>query len=133
MCSTTTPTTKTARGASGMESKQLQQNATTGGDSDEEQQRQQQQQQQQSPTASKDIELAVPLLIEKKKGDDDADDDDDDDTPDGSTSPSNKHDTGSLEWVIRNTKKNAKVLSACSFYSFCSVSMVLVNKSLASR
>jgi hypothetical protein len=25
------------------------------------------------------------------------------------------------------------VLSACSFYSFCSVSMVLVNKSLASR
>jgi hypothetical protein len=36
-------------------------------------------------------------------------------------------------WLVHNTKKNAKVLSACSFYSFCSVSMVLVNKSLASR
>ena len=36
-------------------------------------------------------------------------------------------------WFVHNTKKNAKVLSACSFYSFCSVSMVLVNKSLASR
>eukprot|EP00536_Pseudo-nitzschia_multiseries_P010769 jgi/Psemu1/204026/e_gw1.338.60.1 len=29
-------------------------------------------------------------------------------------------------------KKNGKVLSACASYSFCSVSMVLVNKSLAS-
>jgi hypothetical protein len=31
------------------------------------------------------------------------------------------------------TVKNGKVLSACGFYSFCSVSMVLANKSLASR
>jgi hypothetical protein len=31
------------------------------------------------------------------------------------------------------SNKNGKVLSACAFYSFCSVSMVLVNKSLASR
>jgi hypothetical protein len=38
-----------------------------------------------------------------------------------------------LGWLILNTKKNAKVLWACSLYSFCSVSMVLVNKSLASR
>ena len=37
------------------------------------------------------------------------------------------------EWVQFHIKKNMKVLSACGFYSFCSVSMVLVNKSLASR
>ena len=49
-----------------------------------------------------------------------------------STSSSSPTNNG-IEWFIRNTKKNAKVLSACSFYSFCSVSMVLVNKSLASR
>jgi hypothetical protein len=29
--------------------------------------------------------------------------------------------------------KNAKAISACTLYSFCSVIMVLVNKSLASR
>ena len=39
----------------------------------------------------------------------------------------------SYEWVQFHIKKNMKVLSACGFYSFCSVSMVLVNKSLASR
>jgi hypothetical protein len=38
-----------------------------------------------------------------------------------------------INWLILNMKKQSKVLSACSFYSFCSVSMVLVNKSLASR
>jgi len=38
----------------------------------------------------------------------------------------------SYEWVQFHIKKNMKVLSACGFYSFCSVSMVLVNKSLAS-
>jgi hypothetical protein len=38
-----------------------------------------------------------------------------------------------IEWFILNTKKQSKVLSACTLYSFCSVSMVLVNKSLASR
>jgi hypothetical protein len=38
-----------------------------------------------------------------------------------------------IDWLILNTKKQSKVLSACSLYSFCSVSMVLVNKSLASR
>lgn len=31
------------------------------------------------------------------------------------------------------SKTNAKAISACSLYSFCSVSMILVNKSLASR
>lgn len=39
--------------------------------------------------------------------------------------------------AIQNAKdemlKNGKVLGACAFYSFCSVSMVLANKSLASR
>ncbi len=36
------------------------------------------------------------------------------------------------EWIGFHVKKNGKVLSACASYSFCSVSMVLVNKSLAS-
>ncbi|VEU35000.1 unnamed protein product [Pseudo-nitzschia multistriata] len=36
------------------------------------------------------------------------------------------------EWFRFHLKKNGKVLSACFSYSFCSVSMVLVNKSLAS-
>jgi GDP-mannose transporter len=36
------------------------------------------------------------------------------------------------EWIGFHVKKNGKVLSACCTYSFCSVSMVLVNKSLAS-
>ena len=45
-------------------------------------------------------------------------------------SPSNR-----LSWLSLRAAsvQNAKVLSACSFYSFCSVSMVLTNKSLASR
>jgi hypothetical protein len=37
------------------------------------------------------------------------------------------------EWISFILKKNGKVLSTCLSYSFCSVSMVLVNKSLASR
>jgi len=36
------------------------------------------------------------------------------------------------EWISFHLKKNGKVLSACGTYSFCSVTMVLVNKSLAS-
>ncbi|OEU09349.1 putative GDP-mannose transporter [Fragilariopsis cylindrus CCMP1102] len=36
------------------------------------------------------------------------------------------------EWISFIVKKNGKVLSTCLSYSFCSVSMVLVNKSLAS-
>ena len=36
------------------------------------------------------------------------------------------------DWVGFHVKKNGKVLTACASYSFCSVSMVLVNKSLAS-
>lgn len=38
-----------------------------------------------------------------------------------------------IDWIKLKAKHHAQVLSACSFYSFCSVSMVLVNKSLASR
>jgi len=123
MCSTTTPT-KAAGGAAAMESsKQLQQISSTGvGDSDDEQQQPPPKQQ------TKDIELAVPLIEKTSPNDDD------DDSPESlANSPTNKNDAGSIEWVVRNTKKNANVLSACSFYSFCSVSMVLVNKSLASR
>mmetsp|Transcript_239 Transcript_239/g.532 ORF Transcript_239/g.532 Transcript_239/m.532 type:complete len:375 (-) Transcript_239:1234-2358(-) len=46
-----------------------------------------------------------------------------------SSSPNNM---GASEWIGFHVKKNGKVLSACASYSFCSVSMVLVNKSLAS-
>lgn len=48
-------------------------------------------------------------------------------------SPSGPHNQSCMDWFMLNMKKQSKVLSACSFYSFCSVSMVLVNKSLASR
>lgn len=41
-------------------------------------------------------------------------------------------DMNASEWLWFHLKKNGKVLSACASYSFCSVSMVLVNKSLAS-
>ena len=36
------------------------------------------------------------------------------------------------EWIAFHLKKNTRILSACLTYSFCSVTMVLVNKSLAS-
>ena len=58
-----------------------------------------------------DVELA---LLNEEKG--------------TSSSPSGPH----KDTIGFHVKKNAKVLSACASYSFCSVSMVLVNKSLAS-
>lgn len=39
----------------------------------------------------------------------------------------------SIEQFYLRFRENGKALSACTFYSFCSVSMVLVNKSLTSR
>lgn len=68
----------------------------------------------------KDVELA-PLVA--KDGDDE----------DGAAPGTPAEAASGWGWFVLNTKKNAKVLSACSLYSFCSVSMVLVNKSLASR
>ena len=51
-----------------------------------------------------------------------------------------EHDSGSDSDVNKekvekplSAPNNSKSISACSLYSFCSVSMVLVNKSLASR
>mmetsp|Transcript_4245 Transcript_4245/g.9243 ORF Transcript_4245/g.9243 Transcript_4245/m.9243 type:complete len:384 (+) Transcript_4245:148-1299(+) len=41
-------------------------------------------------------------------------------------------DMGTVEWICFHAKRNGNVLSACANYSFCSISMVLVNKSLAS-
>lgn len=38
-----------------------------------------------------------------------------------------------VSWLSLKALTNGKVVSACSLYSFCSVSMVLTNKSLASR
>ena len=105
---------------------------------DEQQQNSQHAQSQQSQMLgvnSRDIELAVPL-IDKKSGHDNNNKIDNDGTPalNGDSDKTTETTDGcSVEWFVRNTKKNAKVLSACSFYSFCSVSMVLVNKSLASR
>jgi hypothetical protein len=80
----------------------------------------------------RDVELAVPLVEKKRNGDEKNDESVHPGRSDAPTTNSG-NDAGTLQWAIRNTKKNAKVLSACSFYSFCSVSMVLVNKSLASR
>jgi hypothetical protein len=40
---------------------------------------------------------------------------------------------GGTAGLLIKLRRNGQVLYACSFYSFCSVSMVLVNKSLASR
>ena len=40
---------------------------------------------------------------------------------------------GTLKSYYDEAAKHGKIISACTFYSFCSVSMVLVNKSLASR
>mmetsp|Transcript_16701 Transcript_16701/g.29138 ORF Transcript_16701/g.29138 Transcript_16701/m.29138 type:complete len:411 (+) Transcript_16701:156-1388(+) len=71
--------------------------------------------------SGKDVEMASLLNTDGTE----------DDSESPSSSPVNSS-GGGWEWAVRNTKKNANVLSACSFYSFCSVSMVLVNKSLAS-
>ncbi|KAG7371898.1 triose-phosphate transporter family protein [Nitzschia inconspicua] len=68
---------------------------------------------------SKDVEMA-PLV---------ANDEDSEEVALDSPGPANQ---SCMDWFMLNMKKQSKVLSACSFYSFCSVSMVLVNKSLAS-
>ena len=75
----------------------------------------------------KDVELA-PLTPNKNK-DDDADTAEDES---GLTVDPHKN-RNTSEWISFIVKKNGKVLSTCLSYSFCSVSMVLVNKSLASR
>jgi hypothetical protein len=71
----------------------------------------------------KDVELA-PLT---PKNEDDADTEEES----GLVDPHKNMNTS--EWISFILKKNGKVLSTCLSYSFCSVSMVLVNKSLASR
>jgi hypothetical protein len=54
-----------------------------------------------------------------------------------SSSPVSALDGRNSKGIFQNfydeSNKNGKVLSACAFYSFCSVSMVLTNKSLVSR
>lgn len=44
-----------------------------------------------------------------------------------------KNSNANLEGVNTKAAEQAKALSSCALYSFCSVSMILVNKSLASR
>ena len=74
----------------------------------------------------KDVELA-PLTPKNK-------DDDADTAADESGLLVDPHkNRNTSEWISFIVKKNGKVLSTCLSYSFCSVSMVLVNKSLASR
>jgi len=52
---------------------------------------------------------------------------------DGAATPKDvQDDMTTTEWISFHAKKNGKILSACATYSFCSVTMVLVNKSLAS-
>ena len=76
----------------------------------------------------KDVELA-PLITPKNKDDDNADT-----AADESGLLVDPHkNRNTSEWISFIVKKNGKVLSTCLSYSFCSVSMVLVNKSLASR
>mmetsp|Transcript_22984 Transcript_22984/g.63757 ORF Transcript_22984/g.63757 Transcript_22984/m.63757 type:complete len:473 (+) Transcript_22984:28-1446(+) len=70
----------------------------------------------------KDVELA-PLTPSKEENNDN-------DDLDRIADP--HKDMSTPDWVCFHMKKNGKVLSACASYSFCSVSMVLVNKSLAS-
>jgi len=76
----------------------------------------------------KDVEMASPLLGSQLE-------------PGGAMSPPSCQKTSPptsglnssyLDWCMLKVKHHGQVLSACSFYSFCSVSMVLVNKSLAS-
>lgn len=50
-----------------------------------------------------------------------------------SPSPTSETSKGTIQNAKEEMVKNGKVLGACVFYSFCSVSMVLANKSLASR
>ena len=78
----------------------------------------------------KDVEMASPLLGGSQL------------EPGGAMSPPSCQRTSPptsglnssyLDWCMLKVKHHGQVLSACSFYSFCSVSMVLVNKSLASR
>lgn len=72
-------------------------------------------------TDHKDIELAPLTLTSVKGGNDEI------------TKASDSHKDMTIpEWFWFHMKKNGKILSACASYSFCSVSMVLVNKSLAS-
>jgi len=46
--------------------------------------------------------------------------------------PDKGDEMSTMDWLFFHCKKNGKILGACGAYSFCSVSMVLVNKSLAS-
>lgn len=57
-------------------------------------------------------------------------DDDDDDDHDEIT---DEMVGGGLAGLLIKLQRNGQAIYACSLYSFCSVSMVLVNKSLASR
>jgi hypothetical protein len=75
----------------------------------------------------KDVELAPLTPKNKNKDDDNADTEEES----GLVDPHKNMNTS--EWISFILKKNGKVLSTCLSYSFCSVSMVLVNKSLASR
>jgi hypothetical protein len=76
---------------------------------------------------SDDVELG-PLLGKDDESDHSNVDLDDDD-------PNEKEPSPLKGGVLRllQSSGSVKALSACALYSFCSVSMILVNKSLASR
>jgi len=52
--------------------------------------------------------------------------------PQNGTDADANGDTSKQKWTLRSSG-GIKALSACGLYSFCSVSMILANKSLASR
>jgi hypothetical protein len=76
---------------------------------------------------SDDVELG-PLLSKEDESDHSNVDLDDDDPNEKEPSPLK----GSFVRLLQSSG-SLKSLSACVLYSFCSVSMILVNKSLASR
>ena len=51
----------------------------------------------------------------------------------GSTDSNISQSSSMRDWLAVKAATNGKVISAVTLYGFCSVSMVLVNKSLASR
>jgi len=81
-------------------------------------------------TDRSDVEMAQLLVVDRKHNSSDSSYDDDSPRKDheGQVSPS----SDSKQWSLRSAPGAVKSLSACALYSGCSVSMILVNKSLAS-
>lgn len=69
-----------------------------------------------------------PLIIEKKNTDEDLEMN----ITQQQQRRSNQVDRSKLKWGLRSSG-SLNAIGSCGLYSFCSVSMILANKSLASR